>query len=80
MSANFRPVEKDHDHGELTLQAASVLLSISCNDAIQGSKSETNLQPGNATKDTMVFKEQNADKSLLLHIFTFSIYYRKFYF
>jgi hypothetical protein len=65
VSASIRPVEKDHVHGDLTLQSASALLSISCNGANQGSKSETNLQPGTATEDRMAFEEQNADKSRL---------------
>jgi hypothetical protein len=65
VSASIRPVEKDHVHGDLTLQSASALLSISCNGANQGSKSETNLQPGTATEDRMAFEEQSADKSLL---------------
>ncbi|AQK61415.1 uncharacterized protein [Zea mays] len=66
ISANIGLVEKDHVHGDLTLQSASVLLSISCNGANQGSKSETNLQPGIvATEDRMALEEQNADKSHL---------------
>jgi hypothetical protein len=65
VSANIGSVEKDHIHGDLTLPSASVLLSISCNGANQGSKYETNLQPGTATEDMMAFKEQNADKSHL---------------
>uniref|UniRef100_A0A804P5Y0 Zinc finger PHD-type domain-containing protein n=1 Tax=Zea mays TaxID=4577 RepID=A0A804P5Y0_MAIZE len=65
ISANIGSVEKDHIHGDLTLPSASVLLSISCNGANQGSKYETNLQPGTATEDMMAFEEQNADKSHL---------------
>ncbi|XP_062187167.1 uncharacterized protein LOC133890689 [Phragmites australis] len=64
-SANIRPVEKDHVHEKLTLQAASSLPSVSCNDAIQGGKSETNHLPGNATEHTTVFEEQNGGKSHL---------------
>ncbi|EES04316.2 hypothetical protein BDA96_04G002100 [Sorghum bicolor] len=51
VSASIWPVEKDHVHGDLTLQSAGVLLSVSCNGANQGSKSETNLQPGAAAED-----------------------------
>jgi hypothetical protein len=65
VSTNIGSVEKDHIHGDLTLPSASVLLSISCNGANQGSKYETNLQPGTATEDMMAFEEQNADKSHL---------------
>eukprot|EP00267_Zea_mays_P021311 XP_008645113.2 uncharacterized protein LOC103626481 isoform X1 [Zea mays] len=65
ISANIGPVEKEHVHGDLTLQSASVLLSISCNGSNQGTKSETNLQPGTATEDRMAFEEQNAEKSHL---------------
>jgi hypothetical protein len=58
ISANIGSVEKDHIHGDLTLPSASVLLSISCNGANQGSKYETNLQPGTATEKVLF---QNSD-------------------
>ena len=38
VSTNIGLVEKDHINGDLTLPSASVLLSISCNGANQGSK------------------------------------------
>ncbi|TKW30849.1 hypothetical protein SEVIR_2G064800v4 [Setaria viridis] len=65
VSASIQPVEKDHVNEELSLQAASVLPSISCNGAIQGGKSKTNHQPGNATEHAMVFEQQSVDKSHL---------------
>ena len=65
VSASIEPVEKDHVYEELTLQAASNLLSISCNDDIQEGKSETNHQSGNTTEHTMVFEQQNVDRSHL---------------
>ncbi|ONM36695.1 TRF-like 10 [Zea mays] len=58
ISANIGSVEKDHIHGDLTLPSTSVLLSISCNGANQGSKYETNLQPGTATEKVLF---QNSD-------------------
>jgi hypothetical protein len=65
VSVSIKPVEKGHVNEELSLQAASVLPSISCNGAIQGGKSETNHQPGNATEHATVSEQQNVDKSRL---------------
>ena len=65
VSASIEPVEKDHVYEGLTLQAVSALLSISCNDDIQGGKSETNHQSGNTTEHTMVFEQQNVGRSHL---------------
>ncbi|KAL6880673.1 hypothetical protein ACP4OV_012238 [Aristida adscensionis] len=62
VSASIQPVERDHVTEELTLQAASVLPSVSCNGTVQGGKSETKNQPGNATERT-ILEQQNADKS-----------------
>ncbi|CAN6222500.1 unnamed protein product [Urochloa humidicola] len=63
VSAIIQLMEKDHVREELSLQAASVLPSISCNGAIQGGKSETNHLPGNSTEHATVFGQQNVDKS-----------------
>ena len=65
VSASIQPVEKDHVYEELSLQAASALLSISCNGDIHGGKSETNHQSGNTTEHTVVFEQQNVDRSHL---------------
>ncbi|KAL6647295.1 hypothetical protein ACP70R_014732 [Stipagrostis hirtigluma subsp. patula] len=63
VSASIQPMEKDHVHDKLNLQAGGVLPSVSCNGAIQGGKSETNKQPGNATGHTTLFEQQNDDRS-----------------
>ncbi|CAN6180772.1 unnamed protein product [Urochloa humidicola] len=63
VSAIIQLVEKDHVHEELSLQAASVLPSTSCNGAIQGGKSETNHLSGNAAEHATVFGQQNVHKS-----------------
>ncbi|CAN6203228.1 unnamed protein product [Urochloa humidicola] len=65
VAASIQPVEKDHVREELSLQAASVLPSVSCNGVIQGGKSEANHQPGNTTEHATVFGQQNVDKSHL---------------
>jgi hypothetical protein len=65
VSVTIKPVEKGHVNEELSLQAASVLPSISRNGDIQGGKSETNHQRGNATEHATVFEQQNVDKSRL---------------
>ncbi|TVT99520.1 hypothetical protein EJB05_55107, partial [Eragrostis curvula] len=63
VSATIQSVEKDHVHEETTLEAASTVPPVSCNDAIQGDQSETNHLPENATAHSAVFEEQNGDKS-----------------
>ncbi|CAN6197107.1 unnamed protein product [Urochloa humidicola] len=62
VSAIIQPVEKDHIHEELSLQAASVLPSISCNGA-KGGKSETNHLSGNTAEHATVFGQHIVDKS-----------------
>jgi hypothetical protein len=63
VNASIEPVEKDHVDEDLTLQAASALPSVRCNDAIQGGQSETSHMPGNATEHTAVFEGQNGDNT-----------------
>uniref|UniRef100_A0A453Q0E0 Myb-like domain-containing protein n=1 Tax=Aegilops tauschii subsp. strangulata TaxID=200361 RepID=A0A453Q0E0_AEGTS len=64
-SAGIQPVEKDPGHNELNLQTAGVVPSVSCNRAVQGDKSETNLQQENATGHSKIFEEKNDDKAHL---------------
>ncbi|XP_040260471.1 uncharacterized protein [Aegilops tauschii subsp. strangulata] len=63
-SARIEPVEKDSGHNERNLRTAGVVPSVSCNGAVQGDKSETNILQENATGPSKLFKEKN-DKVLL---------------
>ncbi|VAH82667.1 unnamed protein product [Triticum turgidum subsp. durum] len=63
-SARIEPVEKDSGHNEWNLRTAGVVPSVSCNGAVQGDKSETNILQENATGPSKLFKEKN-DKVLL---------------
>lgn len=64
-SARIQPMEKDPGHEELTLRAAGVLHSVSCNGAIQGDKSETNHPSENTTEHAKLLEQKNGDKSHL---------------
>ncbi|CAL5066736.1 unnamed protein product [Urochloa decumbens] len=64
VGASIQSVEKDHVLEEMSLQAANVSPSVSCN-GVKGGKSETNHQPGNITEHAMVFEQHNVDKSHL---------------
>ncbi|KAF7025002.1 hypothetical protein CFC21_037256 [Triticum aestivum] len=63
-SARIETVEKDSGHNERNLRTAGVVPSVSCNGAVQGDKSETNLLQENATGPSTLFKEKK-DKVLL---------------
>ncbi|KAM3223826.1 hypothetical protein ACQJBY_057293 [Aegilops geniculata] len=62
-SPRIQPVEKDPGHNELNLQTAGVVPSVSCNRAVQGDKSETNLQQENATGHSEIFEDKNGNKA-----------------
>lgn len=53
------PVENDCIHKELTLEAAGILPSVSCNGVIQGDKYETNHLLGNIEEHAALFGQPN---------------------
>ncbi|CAM0905555.1 unnamed protein product [Alopecurus aequalis] len=55
----IKPVEKDSIPAELALRAGSILLSVRCNGAIQGDKSETNHLVGNSKKHAVLYEQPN---------------------
>ncbi|XP_051206880.1 uncharacterized protein [Lolium perenne] len=56
---SIQPVEKDSVHEKLAPRAGSVLPSVSCNDAIQGDKSETNHLLGKSKEHAALYEQPN---------------------